>query len=327
MVTKPYTHCLIADIGGTYTRFAIIDSAHNLLRLTQMENDHYAQLHDAIQAYLQSLPPNLHPQAALMAVAGPVKGDQIRITNRDWTFSVSHYQDMLSLNSLHVINDFSAVAQAIPTLTPDDYINIGDGTVIAGKPVGIIGPGTGLGVALLICDAGKWIPVSSEGGHVTLAAADEDEERVISLLRKRIGHVSAERLVSGPGLALLYLTIAETVGLTDKTLSPNEIIVRDEQGTDQLATTTIEMFLRMLGTVAANLAVTLAAEGGIYFAGGVLPRMSQRLIKSGFRKRFITNVPHSRYLETIATRLIIKEHVAMSGLANYLGRPPVSTRY
>jgi len=313
-----YSCCLIADIGGTYTRLALVDPQGNKTYPQRLENDQHARLYDALTAYISALPPACKPDAAVIAVAGPVRGDYIRITNRDWHFSIQQYCSLLSFRFLHVINDFVAVALAIPALEKSDYIQIGNGHAVADKPIGIVGPGTGLGVSFLIPEAGRWIPVNSEGGHVTLAANNEQEEIIISFVRKQYGHVSAERLVSGSGLPLLYQAIAGIEGQTADRLTPEAIIWRDEQRTDPVATRTVDVFLEMLGTVAANLAVTIGAEGGIYFAGGILPRMPQRLCDSGFRQRFVHHDRYSQFLDQIPTCLIIRENTALDGLRYYL---------
>lgn len=319
-MASPYRHCLIADIGGTYTRLAILDHGGDILHLNRVENDDYPQLLGALVAYIRGLPQSRQPDAAVIAVACPVTGDHIKLTNRDWSFSISEYREALAFKFLHVVNDFAAIALALATIQPEDCLSIGSGTPVAHKPVGIIGPGTGLGVAFLIPDSGRWIPVSSEGGHVTLAAADDHEEKLIALVRKQYGHVSAERLLSGPGLSLIFQAIGHLQGKTLPALTANEIMLRDEQRNDPIAIQTIDMFLQMLGTVAANLAVTIAAEGGIYFAGGILPRIRQRMLDSGFRKRFITHDRYSEWLDRIPTRLIIRDHIALTGLRNYLAQ-------
>lgn len=320
MMAINHPDCLIADVGGTYTRLALVDATGNTGNLQLLENDDYPELADALDSYIRSLPPEHKPDAAIIAVAGPVTGDSVRITNRNWAFSAEAYRTRFGLQFLHVVNDFAAVALAISTLEPTDYLDIGGGTAVADKPVGIVGPGTGLGVSFLIPQAGRWIPVSSEGGHVTLAAADEQEEKLIAFVREQYGHVSAERLLSGPGLSLIYQVIGRLQGKTMPALTPNEILVRDEQHNDAIATQAIDLFLQMLGTVAANLAVTIAAEGGIYFAGGILPRIRQRMLNSGFRKRFITHDRYSAWLDRIPTRLIIRDHIALTGLRNYLAQ-------
>lgn len=317
-MASTFRHCLIADIGGTYTRLAILDHGGDILHLSRVENDDHPQLLSALAAYIRGLPTARVPDAAVIAVACPVTGDRIKLTNRDWSFSINEYREALAFKFLNVVNDFAAIAIALATIQTEDYLSIGSGTPVANKPVGIIGPGTGLGVAFLIPDSGRWIPVSSEGGHVTLAATDDQEEKLIAIVREQYSHVSAERLLSGSGLSLIFQAIGHLQGKALPALTPNEIIVRDEQRNDPIAIQTIDMFLQLLGTVAANLAVTIAAEGGIYFAGGILPRIRQRMLNSGFRERFITHDRYSEWLDRIPTRLIVKEHIALDGLRNYL---------
>jgi glucokinase len=317
-MTAVTQHYLVADIGGTHTRFAIACSDRSLSCLSTEENRDYRDLGHAVQHYLGRLPKGLNPGAAVFAVACPVKGDEIVFTNRGWNFSIREIRTRFSFQSLDVLNDFTAIAMAIPGLTEKDRLQIGEGKPVKDKPVGIIGPGTGLGVAILVPVKGKWIPVASEGGHVTLAGTNDEEDRIIALARGQLGHVSAERLLSGPGLTILYKCIARMEGTPDRDLEPPGITARDESGEDPTAVRTLDLFMNMLGTVAGNLAVTVGAEGGIYIAGGILPRIKERFSRSAFRQRFIDKGRFRDYLNRIPTYLITRENVALYGLEKYL---------
>jgi glucokinase len=311
-------YCLIADIGGTHTRLAVVKMAKTILHLQLFNNKDYEDLGQILEGYIELIPAEYRPDAGIFAVASPIRGDEIQFTNSTWNFSIKEYRSRYSFRFLEVINDFVAVALAIPHLDTDDYIKIGRGEVKNDNPIGVIGPGTGLGVSILVPAAGRWTAISSEGGHVTLPAFNEEEESIISLVRKYHGHVSAERLISGPGLKLLYRTIAELKGITIKELQPEEITTRDTAGTDPVASKALDIFMEMLGTIAGDLAVTSGARGGIYIGGGILPRMSNRFVNSGFRKRFTDKGRYHDYLEQIPTFLITRDNIAIDGLRNYI---------
>ena len=311
-------HYLIADIGGTHSRLAIVDVDSNIVCLKCEDNQHYKDLGQILEAYIRDLPKELKPKAAVFAVASPVQGDKIVFTNRNWNFSIKEYCSRFSFSFLQVVNDFVAIAMAIPGLKENEYIKLGEGEPVKGKPKAIIGPGTGLGASVLINVDNKWIPVNSEGGHVTLAGFNEEEDKLIAIVRKQFGHVSAERILSGPGLTVLYNTMAKLQGLEIAEIDPASITARDKVGEDTIAKKTLDLFMQMLGTVAANLALSVGAEGGIYIAGGILPKLSERFQNSGFRQRFIDKGRYRDYLDRIPTYLVTKDNIALDGLQHYV---------
>ena len=206
---------LLGDIGATNARFALVDDSGTIHRTRIVACHDHATLEGAIEAYLDAEPglgPGERPHAAAFAVAGPVTGDQIRLTNHPWAFSIADLRGHFALDRLLVINDFTANALALPHLRQADRTPIGGGTAVAGTPLAIIGPGTGLGVGGLVPSATGWLPIPSEGGHVTMAPASEREGAVLDLMRRRFDHVSAERLLSGPGLVNLYNALTELDG-------------------------------------------------------------------------------------------------------------------
>lgn len=318
---KPVNY-LVADIGGTNTRLAVVDDNYSITQVEGFENSAYADLSRVIETYLTQLPAKLQPKAAVFAVACPVDGDIIRFTNREWEFSVSAISKRFAFDGLEVLNDFAALSLAVPGLGKDDLVGIGAGRAVPGKPVAIIGPGTGLGVAILVPVDGRWIPVSTEGGHVTLAAFSQEEADLIAQVRARIGHVSAERLVSGPGLSHIYQALA---GIEDERDVPDAATISTHglDSSDAVASQTLDIFMAMLGTVAGNLALTTGAQGGVYIGGGILPRMVSRFLSSGFRSRFIDKGRYRDYLDAVPTWLITREHVALIGLRDYLQRSGV----
>ena len=296
---------LVADIGGTYTRLALIPAGGGLDHVAEFENASFNGLAQLLEFYLRDQKPGATPRTAAFAVACPVDGDQVRMTNNGWEFSIAEYGSRFGFDDLYVLNDFVAVALSVPVLKKPDYLAIGGGEIAPDRPVGVIGPGTGLGVSALVPFGQSRIPVASEGGHVTLAAITEEESRIIRTVSERIGHVSAERLLSGPGLSLLYETLARQQGGPAVRIEAAEITRRAEEAGDTLAGRTLDIFFAMLGTVAGNLALTLGA-GGIYLAGGILP------------KRFISKGRYRDYLDRIPTRLITASYTALVGLDEYL---------
>jgi glucokinase len=309
--------CLVADIGGTHSRLALAAGGIHSIRV--FDNAGFSGLEGVIDAYLQGVDAAARPATAAVAVACPVSGDELTLTNLGWTVSVEALRKRFGFRALHVFNDFAAAALAIPGLGPGDVLAVGGGTALAERPVALIGPGTGLGVAALVPCGRGWVPVASEGGHVTLAAVTEEEERIIGALRRRLGHVSAERLLSGPGLLLLYQSMAGTDKIS---LTPEAITRLAVSGDDPVAVRVMGHFLALLGTVAGNLALTLGAQGGVYLAGGILPGLAAQLQASSFRERFMDKGRYRDYLNAIPTLLITKEHPALVGLAAWLQAQP-----
>ncbi len=237
---------------------------------------------------------------AAIAIANPVDGDQIRMTNHDWQFSIEAARRTLGLDTLLVVNDFEALAMALPHLTPEQKQQVGGGSARAASAIGLIGAGTGLGVSGLIPSAGSWIALSAEGGHVTFAPSDEREMDIVRFAWQEFPHVSAERLLSGAGLELIYRALAARAGQVTPALAAPEITRRALAGECAVCDESIECFCLMLGTIAANLAVTLGTLGGLYIGGGIVPRLGQRFAQSGFaaaskaRAAFRTIWPGSR---------------------------------
>lgn len=309
---------LIGDIGATNARFALVqpDGATSSARVNAL-ND-YASLSDAIDAYLTEESPPVRPVQAVLAVASPITSDEVALTNHAWEFSIETLRRHLGLRRLRVINDFAAIALAIPHLAENDRIQIGPGAPVSNAPVGIIGPGTGLGVSALAPAQSGAVAIAGEGGHVTMTPANAQESAILDLMRSRYDHVSAERLLSGPGLVNLYNTLCELAELPAAPFTPAQITsprIWDEDPRCREATT---IFCAMLGTVAGNLALTLGARGGIYIAGGIVPRLGPFFAQSEFRLRFEAKGRLRGYLATIPTYVIAHPLPALLGAAALL---------
>ena len=306
---------LIGDIGATNTRFALVKAEGKSTPARVYALNDYASLADAIDAYLQEESPALPLEQAVLAVASPVTGDQVTLTNHPWTFSVEELRQHLRLKRLRVVNDFAANAAAITQLGEGDRVQIGGGAPIDGTPIGVIGPGTGLGVGALVPTASGTIAIAGEGGHATMMPATAQESAILDLMRQRYDHVSAERLLSGPGLVNLYNTICELAQAPAAPFSPAQITSPRIWSKDPRTREAAAVFCAMLGTVAGNLALTLGARGGIYIAGGIVPRVPQFLAQSEFRQRFEAKGRLRGYLAAIPTYLIVRPLPALIGAA------------
>jgi len=309
---------LLADVGGTSTRLASLDSSRQISAVEVIVNERAENLTSIFSSYLGRERVRHDYDGAAIAVAGPVSGDLISLTNRSWSFDRTQLREELALSKLEVINDFAANALALPTLNDSEWVAIGNGEVAQSGNMIAIGPGTGLGVSALVhVKDNQWVPVQGEGGHVNLAPASERESQLIELARKRIGHVSAESFLSGTGLPLLYDCVASCRGARSEKLQAHEIGNRAMAG-DESAVETMEHFYAMLGTVAGDLALTFMSTGGVYIGGGILPRFQQKFIDSAFRSRFEEKGRHQEIVKKIPTRLITTEIPAFRGLATLM---------
>ena len=282
MPASPLFPRLLGDVGGTNARFAWQHDAHSgITDIHILPCAEHVSIEAAIRAYL-NLAQRPVPKACAIGIANPVTGDQVRMTNHHWSFSIQALQNSLGLAQLKVINDFTALALALPSIPLENLVQVGGTAAQAFAPKALIGAGTGLGVSgLLPTDANDhWVAIAGEGGHVTLAAQNDTEYRVIELIRQRYGHVSAERVLSGQGLVDLVQALTMDSGLGDppdastrrRMSTPAEVLQQD-QG-DAVATQAVDLFCGFLGTVAGDLALTLGARGGVYIGGGIVPRLS-----------------------------------------------------
>ncbi len=298
---------LLADIGGTNARFgwqATADAPITLVHvLPCAEHD---SLLAAAQTYLQAQQLKAPPCAAF-GIANPVTGDLVAMTNHHWKFSINALREGLGVSRLVLLNDFTALALSLPQLPESQKRQVGAGTASAGAAIGLMGPGTGLGVSGLfpVGYQDKWIPIAGEGGHVSLAATTPYEFAAIQQLQKRYGHVSAERVISGSGLVDLYHALCDLKdGQGREITTPAEVLERAQDMPNSTADEALDMFCGFLGSVAGDLALTLGARGGIYIGGGIVPRLGERLDSSPFRARFEAKGRFHNYLQNIPTWVI-----------------------
>ena len=316
----PTPPALIADIGGTNARFALSPPGGAEYDERTLPCADYPGLAEAALAYLAMVKPPVAPTIGAFCVACPVLGDAVALTNNPWRFSIAELQATLGLERLDMINDFAANALACPHLPASDLVQVGGGQGREGFPVGVIGPGTGLGVALLVPDGpGRWVAVAGEGGHVTLPAETEREAAVITLVRRQFAHVSAERLGNGAGLSILYATLAELDGRAVAPLDAAGVAARAVAGDDPHAVEALSMFFAFLGTVAGNLALH-GTLGGVYIMGGIVPRVLDFFQRSPFRSRFEAKGRSSTYVRDIPAWVVTCPYPAFLGLATLTRR-------
>lgn len=319
---------LLADIGGTNARFALETASGQIEAILVLPCNSYPTLVDAIRAYLSGpLAVGTSVRHAALAIANPVQGDNIRMTNHDWAFSVEAVRCELGFDTLLVVNDFEALAMALPYLASHQKRQVGGGVARPDTAIGLIGAGTGLGVSGIIRSGDHWVALASEGGHVTLAPSDEREIDILRFAWRQYEHVSAERLLSGFGLELMYRALAERAGKRVEALFAPEILRRALSAECAICDETIECFCAMLGTIAGNVAVTLGSLGGLYIGGGIVPRLGERFMQSSFRQRFERKGRFSDYLAQIPTFVITAEYPAFLGVSAILAETLSATSY
>jgi glucokinase len=332
------TPVLVGDVGGTNSRFGCALLPDRALAASAppaapqpaaswtavadqrvLRNDDHSGLVAAIRAYLAHRGDRPRPRRAAIAVACPVAGDEVRLTNRDWAFSIAAARQQLDLDELLVLNDFSALALALPHLDETSRELWHPGTADPAAPLGVLGAGTGLGVGGVLPSTSGWIPLATEGGHRDLAATTEREWQVHQELAARFGHVSAERVLSGPGLAALYEAVARVAGQSRNVADPADVAPRAAAG-DEVAREALELFAAWLGAVAGDLALTLGARGGMYLAGGIVPKLGDQFRRDLFLARYLAKGRFRTYVETIPLWLVTHPTAALLGAAAALAQ-------
>jgi glucokinase len=314
------TTWLVGDIGATHARFGLVSPEAQVLHSRTLADEDYPTLDGAIAAFLAERGPLAMPRQGAVAIASPITGDRVAMTNHPWSFSILALKARFGFDRLEVINDFTALALALPRLAPKERLVFGGGVAVAGAPIGVLGPGSGLGVSGLVASASGWIALTGEGGHATMAPATDRESAVLDRMRRHFDHVSAERALSGPGLVNLYNTLAELDGVPAQGYTAAQITDLAVRDADPLCVDTTSMFCAMLGTMAGNLALTLGARGGVYIGGGIVPKLGQNFIASPFRERFEAKGRFQAYLATIPTFVVTHPLPAFLGCAALLAQ-------
>ncbi|SAK50123.1 bifunctional glucokinase/RpiR family transcriptional regulator [Caballeronia hypogeia] len=308
---------LLADIGGTNARFALETAPGEIGQIRVYPGADYPGIAEVMQQYLKDTKVGRVNHAAV-AIANPVDGDHVKMTNHDWSFSIEATRRALGFDTLLVVNDFTALAMALPGLTDTQREQVGGGSRRQNSVIGLLGPGTGLGVSGLIPADDRWIALGSEGGHATFSPFDEREDIVMRYARRKFPHVSFERVCAGPGLELIYRALAERDAVTvADAFTAADVTTRAQEG-EALALEAVNCFCAILGTFSGNIAVTLGALGGIYIGGGIVLKLGELFHKSPFRERFEAKGRFQQYLSGIPTYIITAEYPAFLGVSAIL---------
>jgi glucokinase len=309
--------CVVGDIGGTNARFARVAPDGSLDQIMPLHGNDYPGPAEALEYYLsQTKGPK--PVAAAIGIANPLSGDHVKMTNHTWSFSIEAMRKQIGLERLQFLNDFTALALSLSYLGDADRQQVGGGRAVPNSAIGVIGAGTGLGVSGLVPAGEHYVAIEGEGGHATIAGQSPEELAVIAALARVFPHVSAERALSGPGIENLYRALAEVRGVSATLEDAADITASATKGDDTLSVDTVTMFCALLGTQAANLALTLGARGGIYIGGGIVPRLGDLFTQSPFRQRFEDKGRFSAYLADIPTWIITAPYAALVGAVAWL---------
>lgn len=319
----PYT-AVIADIGGTNARFGCVDDAGTLSHVSILKCADHPGFEAAFKAYVGEH--GIEVDTVALAVACPVDRDDIRLTNNHWRFSRTQAVADLGLRQLLIINDFTAQSLATVSVGPECFEMLQEGTPDPLAPIFVIGPGTGLGVGGLVVNAaGQFVPLSTEGGHVTLPAQTEDEWAVLQALRQQFPHVSAERVISGPGLYVLYSILCQIHGTTPVVAETSGLV--GAIGEDPLIERAFDLFSGFFGIVASDGCLTLGATQGVYIAGGVIPKLGSAFRRDLFMDRFKAKGRFNQYLSRVPVAILTDTEAGLLGLVRALDTPDLERFY
>ncbi|WP_432452996.1 MULTISPECIES: glucokinase [unclassified Agarivorans] len=308
---------LIADVGGTNIRLALVElKTGEIGRLQKYLCGDFPSIADVMSLYLSEQQETV--TQACIAIACPTDQDWIAMTNHSWAFSRKAVQEQLGFENFYVINDYTGIAMSIPTLSDSQKIQIGGEPAKSGEPIAVYGPGTGLGVAHLIHHDSEYVCIPGEGGHVEFAPNDALEAHVLSFLQQRYDHVSAERLLSGPGLVNIYLGLMDYHGKAAEDLQPADITTRGLQESCPVCVEAMQVFCRALGSFGGNLALNMSTFGGVYIAGGIISRFMEFFKHSEFRARFEAKGRFADFVAKVPVYVITEEQPGLQGASAYL---------
>ena len=306
---------LVGDIGGTNARFAIAEAGGYPDNARKLPTAHYPGLIEAVEDYLSGLP---MVEEAVLAVAGPVLGDEVTFTNSTWRFSIDAVRRRLGLRRLVVINDLVAQALSVAAVPPDEIGLLKSGTRDPHQPALVIAPGTGLGAAFLLNNAGKSVGLPTEAGHATFAPIDRVQAEIQSRLQGQYGHVSVERLLSGSGLLAIATTLAKMNGQSIDVHDPRDVSARAAAGQCPTCIEAIRIFSSILGSTAGNLALTLLTGGGVFISGGLCRGLRPLLDVEALTEAFVAKGPLRSYLDGIPIDQILRPHAGLLGAVMYV---------
>lgn len=312
---------LIGDIGGTNARFALIeDPGTQRTTFKTVATNDFPDIETAIAESVFAQTPS-RPRSAVIDLAGPIVGDAVDLTNAPW---IVRPPDMIAKNGVKdviLLNDFEALAMALPSLAADDLVSVGPAMEPQQGAKLVLGPGTGLGVGGLVRAEDVWVPVPGEGGHVELGPAERDEFPIWAHIEPEMGRISGEALLAGRGIVRLYRAVARTEGHEPVFTRPSDVTEAALSGKDQIAIDTLSLYCRLLGRLAGDMALVFMARGGVYLGGGIAPRILPFLLKSPFRQAFEAKAPHAEVMAAIPSWVIVAKNPALQGLAAFARAP------
>ncbi len=312
---------LIGDIGGTNARFALLADAHSEPRqLAPVKTGDFETIEAALQ---RSLPDqrSSRPRSAILALAGPIQGDEVPLTNADWVIRPKDMLASLGLEDVLLINDFEAQALAVAAPADEDLVQIGGGSILSRSSRVVLGPGTGLGVAGMVFAQNSWIPVPGEGGHVDIGPSTERDFRIWPFLEPIEGRMAREQILCGRGIMNLYRAVCAADGIDPTLKDQAEVTTAALSGADSPAAESLSLFCTYLGRVAGDMALIFMARGGVFLAGGITQKILPALMQPEFRAAFEEKAPHSSLMRTIATFAVVHPMAALSGLAAFARKP------
>jgi glucokinase len=305
---------LLGDIGGTNARFAIVEPGSYPSNVRKLPIAQYPGLVESVEDYLSGAP---MPEEAVLAVAGPVLGDEVAFSNSAWRFSIDDVRKRLRLRRLVIINDLVAHALSVAALAPDEIVSLKSGTRDPRQPALVIAPGTGLGAAFLLNNAGTPVGIPSEAGHATFAPMDRVQAEILSHLQGQYGHVPVERLLSGPGLLAITTALAQINGRTIDAHDPRDVSARAAAGQCPICREAIQIFSSILGSTAGNLALTLLTGRGVFITGGLCRGLRPLLDMESLIQAFVAKGSLRSYLDDIPIDQVLRPHAALLGAAVY----------
>lgn len=320
--SKPNADALVADLGGTHVRFALVDiGASEPLVDGSMRSypvAHFPKFADALRRYLDET--GSHPRSAVIAAAGLRVDDEVRLTNLPWVISRAGLERDLGFEHVSLINDFAAMALSVPLLKPDDVRVVGAAKsvpfdIAKTQTFAFVGPGTGLGVGALIVRDGAMHALETEGGHTSLAPGNAEEREILDRLAARFGRVSNERAICGSGLVNLYEILCE-IGGGRATFSEPEHITANA-GSDPMCRRAVEVECELLGSVAGDIVLTFGAWDGVYLTGGLASVLARWIEAGGFRRRFENKGRLSPALARVPASIVMRGDVGLLGAASY----------
>jgi glucokinase len=312
---------LIGDIGGTNARFALLPSREApAIGFPAVATGDFPDIESAIGACVFANT-DLRPATLMVDIAGPITGDAVRLTNAEWVIRPRDTIRRVEVSEVVLLNDFEALALALTALRTDDLVRLGGEAGETAGPKVVIGPGTGLGVGALVEANGLWTPIPGEGGHVSLGPAEPDEFALWGNIEPELGRISAEALLCGRGLVRLYRAVAATADLKAELERPASITEAALLGADPVAVKTLDLYCRLLGRLAGDVALIFMARGGVYVGGGISPRILPFLQGGSFRRAFEAKAPHEALMRTMPTFVITRDNPALVGLAAFAYRP------